>query len=291
MAAAARRARPPGSRARRRPLLCRAAPSAPSPSATPSPPGEADARHGKAKVMDAVQYMRAGGLVAVLDDPDREGETDLFARADLLTPETLRQLRTNAGGEMYLAVGHDVAESFGIERLGGILSAAAAAASETDAWAHALHAMAKRESDMCQGRCSVSLSLDHRSTKTGAPDDERAYTCSRLAQVAAEVAANGDSVAEAAAKLGAEFHTPGHIFMCIEHQDGLAARRGHSELGAALARASGGTSAIAVGCVMLANQNDTTHHSALTPSEARAWCEATNTPFLTGDDIAAAIAP
>lgn len=38
-----------------------------------------------------------------------------------------------------------------------------------------------------QGSCSVGVSLDHRSTKTGAPDDERSLTIRRLAELYQEV--------------------------------------------------------------------------------------------------------
>jgi 3,4-dihydroxy 2-butanone 4-phosphate synthase len=55
----------------------------------------------------------------------------------------------------------------------------------------------------------VGISLDHRSTKTGAPDVERSLTCRRLAELYAEVQQAGRSVREAGEALGAEFHAPG----------------------------------------------------------------------------------
>jgi hypothetical protein len=46
-----------------------------------------------------------------------------------------------------------------------------------------------------QGSCSVGISLDHRSTKTGAPDDERSLTVRRLAELYQEVSCGAGGAA------------------------------------------------------------------------------------------------
>lgn len=68
-----------------------------------------------------------------------------------------------------------------------------------------------------QGSCSVGISLDHRSTKTGAPDDERSLTVRRLAELTQQVLREGTSVEEAAALMGKEFHLPGTIASEYRH--------------------------------------------------------------------------
>lgn len=92
-----------------------------------------------------------------------------------------------------------------------------------------------------QYSCSVSVSLDHRSTATGAPDVERSLTCRRLAELYQECQKKGLAPDEACAELGREFHTPGHVFICRENDRGLKHRAGHTELSVALARAAGVT--------------------------------------------------
>lgn len=200
--------------------------------------------------------------MAILDDAGREGETDLHFAAQLATPASIRALRVHAGGELYVAVSNAVATAFGIPFAGQALRAAA--------HEHpTLAALGKETSSMCQGDCSVSLSFDHRSTKTGAPDVERSFTVRRFAEVkghtamrlrawahaslgerqrrfvdtppqlSEDVTSRTVSVPQAGRALGAEFHSPGHIFWCIEHPGGLRARRGHTELAVALARAAG----------------------------------------------------
>ncbi|XRB17123.1 3,4-dihydroxy-2-butanone 4-phosphate synthase [Pseudoscourfieldia marina] len=230
--------------------------------------------HNNAIVDKAIEDIRAGKLVAILDAVDREGETDLVIAAEHLTPKALRLLRTSAGGELYMPVGHEVTSAFNLPRAG-----AALAASRTIP-----QAMAKSVGDMCQGSCSVGISLDHRSTKTGAPDDERSFTCRRLAALYEEVVDEGLSPAEAAERLSDEYHVPGHIFLCHEDPNGLNVRRGHSELGPYLVRAAGLTP-VAVACVMLNNAPDSDDYGALRPELARRWCEDHGVVFLEGADL------
>jgi 3,4-dihydroxy-2-butanone 4-phosphate synthase len=87
----------------------------------------------------------------------------------------------------------------------------------------------------------VSVSLDHRSTATGAPDVERSLTCRRLAELYQECQKKGLAPDKACSELGREFHTPGHVFICRENDRGLKHRAGHTELSVALARAAGVT--------------------------------------------------
>ncbi|CAI6007177.1 unnamed protein product [Closterium sp. NIES-64] len=151
---------------------------------------------------------------------------------------------------------------------------------------------------MCQGSCSVGLSLDHRSTHTGAPDSERSLTCRRLALLWEEIRAEranssgeaGKSEAEGQAeqedamrRLGKEFHTPGHIFLCIENPEGLRRRRGHTELSVALAKLAGITP-VMVGCVMLSNSGD--DYGALPAASARQWAAANSVPSMAATAMA-----
>lgn len=228
----------------------------------------------------ALEALRDGKCVAVLDGEDREGETDLFFPAASLSPTSLRFLRTQAGGELYISVGHEVASAFGLPFIGEVLSQPPV----TDSFPVFQH-MGKAGGEMCQGSCSVGLSLDHRTTKTGAPDVERSFTCRRLAELYQEVATEV-SQSDAAKRLGEEFHTPGHIFLCVENPSGLRTRTGHTELSIALAKAANVTP-VMVGCVMLSNDGD--DFGALKPDAARAWAARHDVPFITGAAIAKAL--
>lgn len=91
----------------------------------------------------AVEALAAGKPVAVLDSEAREGETDLFIPGQFLQAENLRWLRTLAGGELYISVGHEVAALFQLPFIGQALK-------ETS-WAVLKH-MQKDDDGMCQGR-------------------------------------------------------------------------------------------------------------------------------------------
>lgn len=225
----------------------------------------------------ALEALRDGKCVAVLDGEEREGETDLFFPAASLSPASLRFLRSQAGGELYISVGHDVASAFGLPFIGEVL-----AQPEVSAKYPVFQHMGKAGGEMCQGSCSVGLSLDHRNTKTGAPDVERSFTCRRLAELFQEVKKNGTGEAEAGGLLGVEFHTPGHIFLCVENAKGLLVRTGHTELSIAMARGAAVTP-VMVGCVMLSNEGE--DFGALRPAAARTWAAQHGVPFITGSRI------
>lgn len=112
------------------------------------------------------------------------------------------------------------------------------------------------------------------------------YRCGRrLAEMAQEALARSPSEVEAnGAAFGAEFHVPGHVFMCTEASGGLAMRQGHTELAVALCRAAG-LVPVMVGCVMLCSEGDS--FGALSPDEARKWAAEAGVPFLDGKDMAA----
>ena len=249
----------------------------------------------KPVLQQAVEALQAGNCIAILDDEKRESETDLFFPAIYTTPQSLRRLRVDAGGELYLATSREIADAFGLPFISQALESTAEVVTEhgeairnggmpksdTEVCANSktnalqmngtgcystlpyqvLKYMSKSVGGMCQGACSVGLSFDHRSTKTGAPDSERSVTCRRFAELFEEVKADKNLSGlrdegrteevrtTAMERFGAEFHTPGHIFTCLEHKEGLKKRHGHTELSVAVAKLAGVTP-IMVGAVV-----------------------------------------
>ena len=61
----------------------------------------------------AIAAFRRGDPVCLFDSDKREGETDLLFPASFAQPATMRQLRQDCGGLLFLAIGHDVGEAFG----------------------------------------------------------------------------------------------------------------------------------------------------------------------------------
>jgi 3,4-dihydroxy-2-butanone 4-phosphate synthase len=74
--------------------------------------------------------------------------------------------------------------------------------------------------------------FDHRSLKTSALDVEKSFTYHWLVKLWQEVVNFKNEVdrKEATRLFGAKFHTPSHIFLCIENASGLQMQNGHTKL-------------------------------------------------------------
>jgi 3,4-dihydroxy-2-butanone 4-phosphate synthase len=83
--------------------------------------------------------------------------------------------------------------------------------------------------------------LDHKSLKTGAPNVERSFTSHRLIELCQEVVNLKNEVGkeEEPRMFGEEFHTPSHIFWCIENVGGLQVYNGHIKLSVVFTKLAG----------------------------------------------------
>lgn len=210
---------------------------------------------GASRVEGAVEAFRRGEPVCIHDAADREGETDLVYPAGAVTPATVARLRNDAGGLVCVALGHDVAEAFGLPFLQDALDHPAAAD----------HDLVYDE------RSSFSLPVNHRETNTGITDEDRALTIRELAAAAA---------APAETAFAKAFRTPGHVHLLRGAPNLLADRRGHTELGLALAGAAGQPPAVVV-CEML----DDATGRALAPEDAATYADTHGMAFVEGAQL------
>src|SRR5438132_6868983 len=67
-----------------------------------------------AAIEDAVDDIREGRMVVVVDDPDRENEGDLVIAAQFATPETINFMAMHARGLICLALTEDRADQLGL---------------------------------------------------------------------------------------------------------------------------------------------------------------------------------
>ncbi|MFT4881282.1 MAG: 3,4-dihydroxy 2-butanone 4-phosphate synthase [Salinirussus sp.] len=211
----------------------------------------------QAGVTAAVDAFADGRPVCIHDAADREGETDLVYPAGAVTPDAVARLRNDAGGLVCVAVSDAVAEAFGLPFLQEQLDHPAAADHELS----------------YDDRSSFSLSVNHRNTRTGITDDDRALTVRELGAAAAD---------PASADFAADFRTPGHVHVLRAAPGLLAERRGHTELGVALAEAADVTPAVVV-CEML----DDTTGGALPPAGAADYARRHGIPYVEGADLIA----
>ena len=229
-------------------------------------------------VQRAVDAFQKGHPVCLFDSEKREGETDLLFPAAMAQPATMRQLRQDCGGLLFLAIGDEVGECFGLPFLQD-LHTTPDAVERNPVLNHLITNDLRYDA-----RSAFTLSINHRETYTGITDHDRALTTRRFAELATTCLADGVSGEPAMKLLGDEFRTPGHIPVCREAQGGLGVRQGHTELAVGLARLAG-TAPVVIGAEML--QPDGDH--ALPVADAREWAEARGIPFLEGADVVAAL--
>ena len=229
-------------------------------------------------IEEAVAAFSNGLPVCLFDSEKREGETDLLFSAQHATPATMRQLRQDCGGLLFLAIGHEVGERFGLPFLQDLHT----------------HEALMNQFDVLQelvtndlrydSRSAFTLSLNHRDTYTGITDKDRSLTTRRFAELTNQVFENNIDDKEAKRLLGQEFRTPGHIPVCRETEGGLSRRQGHTELAVGLARLSNVTPVV-IGAEMLQPDGDL----ALPVEDAKQWASERGIPFLEGADIISAL--
>ncbi|AKH96731.1 3,4-dihydroxy-2-butanone 4-phosphate synthase [Halanaeroarchaeum sulfurireducens] len=206
-----------------------------------------------------MEAFAAGEPVLVHDFTDREGEVDMVYPARSVEPADVATMRNDAGGLVCVALGSDVADAFELPFL----------ADELD------HPAAESDHLGYDERSSFSLSVNHRETYTGITDTDRALTITRLGEAASSPATTDFS---------ASFRAPGHVHVLRAARDGLAERRGHTEMGIALATAADREPA-AVVCEMLDDESG----EALSRADARAYADRHDVPFVDGQDLLAAL--
>ncbi len=225
----------------------------------------------------AIDAFSRGQPVLVFDSDFREQETDLLWPATAATPEVMRQLRKDCGGLLFLAIGDDVGEMFGLPYLQDIHTHPELVAENP-----VLGALVTNDLQY-DNRSAFTLSLNHRETYTGITDHDRSLTTRRFGELSQELLADGADSESAVAALGAEIRTPGHILLCPEAPGGFEKRQGHTALAAAIARLAG-----IVPCTIGAEMPQPDGDRALSVEDARAYGEQRGIPFLTGADLLSA---
>ncbi|GAJ28662.1 bifunctional 3,4-dihydroxy-2-butanone-4-phosphate synthase/GTP cyclohydrolase II [Acidomonas methanolica] len=147
----------------------------------------------------AIAAIRAGRMVIMVDDEDRENEGDLVIAAECATPEAIAFMATHGRGLICLPL-----EPEQVDRLG-------------------LSLQPRRGHDPRGTAFTVSIEATHGIT-TGISAADRARTVRLAADPATDPA---------------EISTPGHIFPLRAHPGGVLARDGHTEGSIALARLAG----------------------------------------------------
>ena len=150
-------------------------------------------------IPDAIEDIKKGRLIIVVDDEDRENEGDFIMAAETVTPETINFMATHGRGLICVPLKEDR-----IEKL-------------------KLHPMVESNTALHGTRFTVSVDASH-DVATGISAADRAKTV--------QVLASDDSVPD-------DLCRPGHIFPIQARMGGVLSRAGHTEATVDLARMAG----------------------------------------------------
>jgi len=218
----------------------------------------------------ALDALRAGRAVLVYDADGREEETDAVLASQFVTPDLVRFLRKEAGGLICTTVPSEARERLGLPYLAEILGEAAGR--------HPVLARTVATSAPYDPIASpFSITINHRETRTGITDRDRARTIARFAALVGETLRQENGWGMEA--LGREFRAPGHVALLNAADGLLAKRRGHTELSTALVTMAGLIPSATI-CEMMGDDGH-----ALSKEDAKAYAEARNLVFLQGQDV------
>ena len=151
-------------------------------------------------IEEAIEDIRQGKVIIVVDDEDRENEGDFLAAAERVTPEMINFMATHGKGLICAPLTESRCKELG------------------------LHAMVSNNTDPMETAFTVSVDLRGNGVTTGISASDRAKTI--LSFVDSETKPH-------------DLARPGHIFPLIAKQGGVLRRTGHTEAAIDFARLAG----------------------------------------------------
>ncbi len=151
-------------------------------------------------IEEAIEAVKKGEIIIVVDDEDRENEGDFICAAEKVTPEIINFMATHGRGLICVPLIEERCEELGLEMMVGKNTA--------------LH----------ETPFTVSVDLRGRGVTTGISAKDRATTIKALVDPATEPD---------------ELEKPGHIFPLRAKKGGVLRRTGHTEAAIDFARLAG----------------------------------------------------
>ena len=164
--------------------------------------------------------LRKGKFILIYDDDKREGETDLVIASEFVTPESIKTMRKDGGGLIFLMISKEVANKLKLPFL-------------ADMYYHInnkypiLKELVPNDIPY-DSKSSFSLYINHRQTFTGITDIDRSLTMKKFAELIQKTEKLNDG--KAIKRFGSKFRSPGHVPICVAAEKLLDERKGHTEL-------------------------------------------------------------
>lgn len=152
-------------------------------------------------IPQAIEELKAGRFIILVDDDDRENEGDLVCAAELVTPEMINYMIRQAAGKLCLALDSETCER--------------------------LHLYPQTHESTASHGTAFTVSIDASAdfgVTTGVSASDRCRTIRRCLDTDAKPS---------------DFHRPGHISPLKARTGGVLVRAGHTEASVALAQLAG----------------------------------------------------
>ena len=217
----------------------------------------------------AVTDLQSGKFVLIYDDDDREGEADIVMASEFVAPESIRTMRKDGGGLIFLMTSSEIADKLKLPFLADLFL-------DVDDKYPVLKELIPNDIPY-DSKSSFSLYINHRDTFTGITDIDRSLTMNKFSDLAKKIENIDDG---AATKMfGKEFRSPGHIPICVASKNLLNERVGHTELVVSLLKMAD-VIPVGSGCEIMGDTG-----RALSKTKAKQYADENGFVFLEGKDI------
>jgi len=221
------------------------------------------------KIKKAITDLQKGKIILIFDDDKREGETDLVMSSKFVKPDSIKTMRKEGGGLIFLMTSKGIADKLKLPFLSEMYS-------NIEDRYPVLKELVPDDIPY-DTKSSFSLTINHRDTFTGITDIDRSLTMNKFAEITKKIEKKDDGVSTKI--FGKEFRSPGHIPICVASQGLLRERRGHTELVIGMMQMAKLPPA-GSGCEMIGDNG-----RALPKKDAMKYAEKNNLVFLEGKDI------
>jgi 3,4-dihydroxy 2-butanone 4-phosphate synthase len=217
----------------------------------------------------AISDLHKGKFILIFDDESREGETDLVMASEFVTPDSIKTMRKDGGGLIFLMISKEIADKLKLPFLSDMYSVI------NDKYPILKELVP--DDIPYDTKSSFSLYVNHRDTFTGITDIDRSLTMNRFASMAKKIEKLNDG--QAIKIFGKEFRSPGHVPICVAAKKLLNERKGHTELVISMMKMANLTPA-GSGCEIMGDNG-----KALSKDKAKEYADRHNLVFLEGKSI------
>jgi len=221
------------------------------------------------KIKKAINNLEKGKFILIYDNEKREGETDLVMSSKFVKPDSIKTMRKEGGGLIFLMTSKEIANKLELPFLSEMYS-------NIEDKYPILKELVPDDIPY-DTKSSFSLTINHRDTFTGITDIDRSLTMTKFAEITKKIAKKENGVATKI--FGKEFRSPGHIPICVASEGLLRKRKGHTELVISMMEMAKLPPA-GSGCEMIGDSG-----KALPKKDAIKYAHKNNLIFLEGKEI------